>query len=89
LSIWSASSIGSPAECWLGDLAISMDAGFCIDALEEAIARYGEPAIFDTYQGSHLPARPLPVSYTEKIAISIDGLGCWRENVFVEPLWRW
>ena len=70
-------------------LSITMDTAFCLDAVEEAIARYGKPDIFNTDQGSQFTS----VDFTgllakHKIAISMDGKGAWRDNVFVERLWR-
>ena len=70
-------------------VSISMDTSFCIEALEEAFARYGQPEIFNSDQGSQFTS----VEFTDKlkergIAISMDGKGSWRDNVFVERLWR-
>ena len=70
-------------------VSISLDAGFCIEALEDALARYGKPAIFNSDQGSQFTSTAFTaVLLREKIAISMDGKGCWRDNVFVERLWR-
>ena len=70
-------------------LSISMDARFCIEAVEEALARYGRPAIFNTEQGSQFTSVAFTdVLKTAEIAISMDGRGAWRDNVFVERLWR-
>lgn len=70
-------------------VSISLDAEFCIEALEEALARYGSPAIFNSDQGSQFTSTAFTaVLHREKIAISMDGKGCWRDNVFVERLWR-
>jgi putative transposase len=70
-------------------VSISLDAGFCIEALEEALARYGKPTIFNSDQGSQFTSAAFTtVLHREKIAISMDGRGCWRDNVFVERLWR-
>ncbi|MBY0439735.1 MAG: IS3 family transposase [Burkholderiales bacterium] len=70
-------------------VSISMDTGFCIDAIEEAIAKYGTPAIFNTDQGSQFTSGDfIAVLSREGIAISMDGKGCWRDNVFVERLWK-
>jgi putative transposase len=70
-------------------LSNSMESGFCVDVLEEALRLYGHPEIFNTDQGSQFTAedftRPLR---DRKIAISMDGKGRWRDNVFVERLWR-
>ncbi|KHA65320.1 integrase [Sphingomonas sp. Ant20] len=70
-------------------VSISMDVAFCIEALEEALARYGKPTIFNSDQGSQFTSAAFTaVLHREKIAISMDGKGCWRDNVFVERLWR-
>ena len=69
-------------------VSISLDAGFCIKALEEALARYGKPALFNSDQESQITSTALTALHREKIAISMDGKGCWRDDVFVERLWR-
>ena len=70
-------------------LSNSMDSSFCIDALEEAIHRYGKPDIFNTDQGSHFTSDAfIKVLKDNDIRISMDGKGAWRDNVFVERLWR-
>jgi len=70
-------------------LSISMDAGFCIEAVEEALGRYGSPEIFNTDQGSQFTSMAFTGLLRENgIAISMDGRGSWRDNVFVERLWR-
>jgi len=70
-------------------VSISLDAGFCIEALEEALGRHGKPTIFNSDQGSQFTSTAFTaVLHREKIAISMDGKGCWRDNVFVERLWR-
>ncbi|MEG3174579.1 IS3 family transposase [Sphingomonas sp. ZB1N12] len=70
-------------------VSISLDVAFCIEALEEALARYGKPAIFNSDQGSQFTSTAFTaVLHREEIAISMDGKGCWRDNVFVERLWR-
>ncbi len=70
-------------------LSITLDAGFCIEALEEALARYGRPEIFNTDQGSQFTSHDFTsVLRKNEIAISMDGKGAWRDNVFVERLWR-
>ena len=66
-----------------------MAVDFCLEAVEEAIARHGTPEIFNTDQGSQFTS----VAFTglladNGIAISMDGKGAWRDNVFVERLWR-
>jgi putative transposase len=70
-------------------VSISMDVSFCIEALEEALARHGKPAIFNTDQGSQFTSSAFTgVLQAAGIAISMDGRGAWRDNVFVERLWR-
>ena len=70
-------------------LSISMDASFCIEAVEEALGRYGRPEIFNTDQGSQFTSMAFTrVLRDNEIAISMDGRGSWRDNVFVERLWR-
>jgi putative transposase len=70
-------------------VSISMDVEFCIEALEEAIARWGRPEIFNTDQGSQFTSQDFTQRLKDNgIAISMDGKGCWRDNVFVERLWR-
>lgn len=62
---------------------------FCIEAISEAIARYGVPEIFNTDQGCQFTSRPF-IEHLKQHGIqqSMDGRGCWRDNVFVERLWR-
>jgi putative transposase len=70
-------------------LSITMEAAFCIEALEEALVRYGRPEIFNTDQGSQFTSHDFTsVLSKNSIAISMDGKGAWRDNVFVERLWR-
>ena len=70
-------------------LSITMEADFCIGALEEALARHGRPEIFNTDQGSQFTSHAFTsVLRQAGIAISMDGKGAWRDNVFVERLWR-
>ena len=67
----------------------TMDNSFCLDALEEAIARYGTPEIFNTDQGSQFTSDAFTGKLKEyNVRISMDGKGSWRDNVFVERLWR-
>jgi len=62
---------------------------FCLDAVREAIARYGTPEIFNTDQGSQFTSSEFTGLLKEhSIQISMDGKGCWRDNVFVERLWK-
>ena len=70
-------------------LSNSMDSSFCVEALEEAIHRYGRPEIFNTDQGSQFTSDAFSqVLKSNDIRISMDGKGAWRDNVFVERLWR-
>jgi putative transposase len=70
-------------------LSITMEAQFCVEALEEALARHGKPDIFNTDQGSQFTGTAfIGVLANNGIAISMDGKGAWRDNVFVERLWR-
>jgi len=70
-------------------LSITMEADFCIEAVEEALARNGKPEIFNTDQGSQFTSLPFTgLLLKHGIAISMDGRGAWRDNVFVERLWR-
>ena len=70
-------------------LSITMEAAFCIEALEEALAKHGKPEIFNTDQGSQFTSSAFTsVLQRNDIAISMDGKGAWRDNVFVERLWR-
>ena len=70
-------------------LSITMEASFCIAALEDALARHGKPDIFNTDQGSQFTGAAFTgVLAGREITISMDGKGAWRDNVFVERLWR-
>ena len=70
-------------------VSISMEAAFCVETLEDAVARHGKPDIFNTDQGSQFTGSAFTrVLATNGIAISMDGKGAWRDNVFVERLWR-
>ena len=70
-------------------VSITMEAAFCIEALEDALARHGRPGIFNTDQGSQFTGVAFTSVLIENgIAISMDGKGAWRDNVFVERLWR-
>jgi putative transposase len=70
-------------------LSITMDTAFCIEALEEALTRYGTPEIFNSDQGSQFTSHNFTkVLLEQSIAISMDGKGAWRDNVFVERLWK-
>jgi putative transposase len=70
-------------------LSITMDVDFCIEAVEEAMARYGKPEIFNTDQGSQFTSMAFTgLLITNGIQISMDGKGAWRDNVFVERVWK-
>jgi len=70
-------------------LSITMDVQFCLDAVQEAVDQYGAPEIFNTDQGSQFTSLAFTDLLKENgIRISMDGKGCWRDNVFVERLWR-
>jgi putative transposase len=70
-------------------LSITMEAAFCIEALEEALANHGCPEIFNTDQGSQFTSADFTgVLIANAITISMDGNGAWRDNVFVERIWR-
>ena len=70
-------------------LSITMEAAFCVEALEEALTRHGRPETFNTDQGSQFTGEAFTGVLTRnEIAISMDGKGAWRDNVFVERLWR-
>lgn len=70
-------------------LSTGMEVDFCLEAVEEALAKYGRPGIFNTDQGSQFTSAAFTGLLLEnKITISMDGRGAWRDNVFVERLWR-
>ena len=70
-------------------VSITMESDFCIEALEEAFERYGRPEIFNTDQGSQFTSAAFTGALIRNdVAISMDGRGAWRDNVFVERLWR-
>ncbi len=70
-------------------LSNTLDSGFCVDALEEAIAKYGCPEIFNTDQGSQFTSEAFTDTLrVNHIAISMDGKGRWMDNVFIERLWK-
>jgi putative transposase len=70
-------------------LSNTMTADFCVEALEEAISRYGKPEIFNTDQGSQFTSETFTMVLKEAgIRISMDGKGRWVDNVFIERLWR-
>lgn len=70
-------------------LSTTLTTDFCIDAVEEAIARYGTPEIFNTDQGSQFTSHEfVGLLQHHGIQISMDGKGCWRDNVFIERFWK-
>jgi putative transposase len=70
-------------------VSITMDTAFCMEAVEEALARHGRPEIFNTDQGSQFTSAEFTsLLRAHEIRISMDGKGCWRDNVFVERLWK-
>ena len=70
-------------------LSNTLTTDFCLDAVRDALARWGRPAIFNTDQGSQFTSGEFTgLLQANGIAISMDGKGCWRDNVFVERLWR-
>ena len=70
-------------------VSITLEADFCIEAVEEALVRHGAPEILNTDQGSQFTsAEFIKVLAAREIKISMDGKGAWRDNVFVERLWR-
>jgi len=70
-------------------LSNTMEASFCIDAVEEALAKYGCPQIFNTDQGSQFTSAEFTgLLISNGIEISMDGKGAWRDNVFIERFWR-
>jgi putative transposase len=70
-------------------LSITLEAAFCLDAVEDALGRHGKPDIFNTDQGSQFTSADFTSLLLENaVAISMDGRGAWRDNVFVERLWR-
>ncbi|WP_339715255.1 IS3 family transposase [uncultured Sneathiella sp.] len=70
-------------------LSNTMDARFCVEALQEAIARYGPPEIMNTDQGSQFTGSAWITTLTEaEVNISMDGRGRYLDNIFIERLWR-
>jgi putative transposase len=71
------------------EVSISMEADFCVRVLDEALARHGRPEIFNTDQGSQFTSSAFTGRLSAAgVRISMDGKGCWRDNVFVERLWK-
>ena len=70
-------------------LSNTLDASFCVEALSEAIAKYGKPEIMNTDQGSQFTGTAWITTLTDaKIKISMDGRGRYLDNIFIERLWR-
>jgi putative transposase len=70
-------------------VSITMEAAFCVETLQDALEKHGKPEIFNTDQGSQFTGAAFTGVLTDNgIAISMDGKGAWRDNVFVERLWR-
>jgi putative transposase len=70
-------------------VSITPEADFCVEAVEEALARHGRPEIFNTDQGGQFTSTDfIKVLTAREIKISMDGKSAWRDNVFVERLWR-
>ena len=70
-------------------VSITMEVAFCLEAVEEALARHGRPEIFNTDQGSQFTGKDFTGLLCDNaIAISMDGKGAWRDKLFVERLWR-
>jgi len=70
-------------------LSNTLDGSFCVSALEEALARFGKPAIFNTDQGCQFTAAAFTGTLAAAgVRISMDGCGRWMDNVFIERLWR-
>jgi len=70
-------------------VSITLEVDFCIEAVEEALARHGAPEIFNSDQGSQFTSTDfIKVLAAREVRISMDGKGAWRDNVFVERLWR-
>ncbi len=70
-------------------LSITMDVPFCLEALEEALSKNEKPEVFNTDQGSQFTGEAFTARLKENgIAISMDGRGRWRDNVFIERIWK-
>ncbi len=70
-------------------VSITLEVEFCLEAVEEALARHGRPEIFNTDQGIQFTSQDFTgLLLPNAIAISMDGKGAWRDHVFVERLWR-
>jgi putative transposase len=81
--------VWAPAGFLSRRLSITMEAEFCVDPLEDALARHGKPEIFDTDQGSQFTGTAFTgVLASNGIAISMQGKGAWWDNASVGRLWR-
>ena len=70
-------------------VSVTMDTDFCVEALEESLGRHGAPEIFNTDQGSQFTSDAFTgLLKANGIQISMDGKGSWKDNVFVERLWK-
>lgn len=70
-------------------VSITLETAFCIEAVEDAMVRYGKPKIFNTDQGSQFTSIDfIKLLKKAEISISMDGKGAWRDNVFIERFWR-
>ena len=70
-------------------LSNTLTTDFCLEAVQEALTRYGTPEFFNTDQGCQFTSQEFTgLLKQHHIAISMDGTGCWRDNVLVERLWR-
>lgn len=71
-------------------LSNTLTTDFCIETVREAVAKYGKPEIFNTDQGSQFTDSDFVALIREELGIklSMDGKGCWRDNVFIERFWR-
>ncbi len=70
-------------------LSNTLTTDFCLEAVQEALTRYGRPDVFNTDQGCQFTSQEFTGLLKDHgIQISMDGTGCWRDNVFVERLWR-
>ncbi len=70
-------------------ISIALEADFCIEAVAGALARHGKPGIFNTDQGSQVTSTDfIKVLAAQKIRISMDGKGAWRDNIFVDRRWQ-
>ena len=70
-------------------VSITLEVEFCLEAVEEALARHGKPEVFNTDQGSQFTSAEFTgLLLKHTVAISMDGRGAWRDDVFVERLWR-